>query len=69
MSFCFGFRRPKGGSTLRYLNARVRQSRPSAKVFTCGENACTAHSRRSPEEPLGDSSATVSSIQNINFVN
>ena len=24
-------------------NARGRQSRPSAKVFTCGENTCTAH--------------------------
>ena len=23
MSFCFGFRRPKGGSTLWYLNAQV----------------------------------------------
>ena len=30
MSFRFGFRRPKGGSTLRHFNARGRQSRPCA---------------------------------------
>ena len=30
MSFRFGFRRPEGGFTLRYLNARGRQSRPCA---------------------------------------
>ena len=44
-----------------------RQSRPCAKVFTCGENACTAHSRRGPEGPFGGSFAAVPSIQNIDF--
>ena len=29
MSFCYGFRRPKGGSTLRDFNVRSRQSRPT----------------------------------------
>lgn len=46
VAFCFGFRRLKGGSTLRHLNARGRQSRPSDKVFPCGENACTAGEHR-----------------------
>ena len=44
-----------------------RQSRPCAKVFTCGENACAAHLRRGPEGPFGGSSAAVPSIQNIDF--
>ena len=35
------------------LKCSGRRSRPCAKVFTCGENACTAHSRRGPEGPLG----------------
>ena len=65
--FLFGFQPPKAASTLRYLNARGRQSRPCAKVFPCGENACAAHSRRGPEGPFGGSSAIVSSIQNIDF--
>ena len=68
MSFCFGFRRPKGGSTLRYLNARGRQSRPSAKVFTCGENACTAHSRRRPEGRVGAVLSACREFENIQIV-
>ena len=67
MSFCFGLRPPKAVSALRDFNARGRQSRPCAKVFPCGENACAAHSRRGPEGPFGGSSAIVSSIQNIDF--
>ena len=31
------------------FNARGRQSRPCAKVFACGENACKAQKRRRPE--------------------
>ena len=45
--FCFGFRRLQGGSTLRYPNARGRQSRPCAKVLAYGQNACTPQKRRS----------------------
>ncbi len=44
-----------------------RQNRPCAKGFPCGENACAAHSRCGPEGPFGGSSATVPSIQNIDY--
>ena len=46
---------PKGRLHPSGFECSGRQSRPSAKVFTCGENACTAHSRRGPEGPLGGS--------------
>lgn len=38
-----------------------------AKVFVPGENACTAQKRRRSKGRLGDSSATVLSIPNIDF--
>ena len=56
---------PKGRLHSSVFQCSGRQSRPCAKVFTCGENACTAHSRRRPEGPLEP--ATLSSIQNIDF--
>ena len=43
------------------------QSHPCAKVFACGENACTAQKRCRPGGRWGDSPATVLSIQNIDF--
>ena len=62
MSFCFGLRPPKAVSALRDFNARGRQSRPCAKVFTCGENACTAHSRPPARRPGGCSSVRLQRI-------
>ena len=38
-----------------------------AKIFACGENACTAQKRRRPEGRLGGFPTTVLSIQNIDF--
>lgn len=65
MSFCFGFRRPKGGSILRNLNAQGYKASP-AQFPACGREF-THHSARGPEGPSGDSPATVPSIQNIDF--
>src|SRR5699024_8904924 len=56
-----------GGLHPSIFECSGRQSRPSAKVFACGKNACTAHSRRGPEGPSGDSPTTVPLIQNIDF--
>ena len=66
---CLSFWVPAAGGGLHPpgFQCSGRQSRPCAKVFTCGENACAAHSRRGPEGPFGGSSAIVSSIQNIDF--
>ena len=68
MSFCFGLRPPKAVSALRDFNARGRQSRPCAKVFTCGENACTAHSRRRPEGRVGAVLSACREFENIQIV-
>ena len=68
MSFRFGLRPPKAVSTLRDFNARGRQSRPCAKVFTCGENACTAHSRRRPEGRVGAVLSACREFENIQIV-
>ena len=68
MSFRFGFRPPKAVSALRDFNARGRQSRPCAKVFTCGENACTAHSRRRPEGRVGAVLSACREFENIQIV-
>ena len=81
MSFCFGLRPPKAvsalrdfnargrqSSALRDFNARGRQSRPCAKVFTCGENACTAHSRRWPEGRVGAVLSACREFENIQIV-
>ena len=57
----------EGGLHPSVFECSGRRSRPSAKVFAYGKNACTAHSRRGPEGPLGDSPTTVPSIQNIDF--
>ena len=65
VAFCFGFRRPEGGFTLRYFNAQGGKAAP-AQFPACGREF-TRHSARGPEGPLGDSPATVLSIQNINF--
>ena len=54
--FPFGFRRLKGGSTLRHFNAWGRQSRPCAEVLPCSENARTAQRHRRPEGRLSGSS-------------
>ena len=46
------------------------QSRPCAEVFTCGENARTAHPRRRPEGRLGGALPRVriiARISNIHF--
>ena len=58
---CLLFWVPAAGGGLHpsILECSGRQSRPSAKVFACGKNACTAHSRRGPEGPPGDSPTTV----------
>ena len=63
--FLFWVPPPKGRLHSSGFQCSGRQSRPCAKVFTCGENACTAHSCRRPEGPLEP--ATLSSIQNIDF--
>ena len=68
MSFRFGLRPPKAVSTLRDFNARGRQSRPCAKVFTCGENVCTAHSRRRPEGRVGAVLSACREFENIQIV-
>ena len=56
-----------GGLRLSGLKCSGRQSRPSAKVFTCGENACTAHSCRRPEGRLGGIFASSPKTENIDF--
>ena len=43
LSFCFGFRRPAGGSTLRNFTCSGQVNCPCAKVLPCGQNACAAH--------------------------
>ena len=47
----FGFPRPLTAGTLRYFNARGRQSRPSAKGFCLRQNARTAQRRHRPFRP------------------
>ena len=58
---CLLFWVPAAGGGLHpsILECSGRQSRPSAKVFACGKNACTAHSRRGPEGLPGTSSLAV----------
>ena len=65
VAFCFGFRRPEGGFTLRYFNAQGGKAAP-AQFPACGREF-TRHSARGPEGPLGDSPATVLLIPNIDF--
>ena len=38
-----------------------------AKIFACGENACTAQKRRRPEGRLGGISANKAQVENIDF--
>ena len=45
-----------------------RRNRPSAKVFTCGENACAAHSRRRPEGRVGAVLSACREFENIQIV-
>ena len=46
--FLFGFRPPEAASSLRYFKCSGQMNCPCAKVFTYGENACTAQTRRRP---------------------
>ena len=55
VAFCFGFRRPEGGFTLRYFNAQGGKAAP-AQFPACGREF-TRHSARGPEGPLGGISA------------
>ena len=45
---------PEGRLHSSIFQCSGRQSRPCAKVFTCGENACTTHPRRRPEGRWSD---------------
>ena len=63
MSFHFGFRPPEAASTPLVFECSGRRSRPSAKVFASGKNACTAHSRRGPEGPPGTSRLAVLNLK------
>ena len=52
LSFCFGFRRPPGGSTLRNCTCSGQVNCPCAKVLPYGQNACAAQTRRRPGGPV-----------------
>ena len=58
----------KGGLHPSGFQCSGRQSRPCAKVFTCGENACTAHSRRRPEGRVGAVLSACREFENIQIV-
>ena len=58
-SFLFGFRGESKCSAEMY-------SAP-AKVFTCGENACAAQTRRGPEGPLDGIPVNRPKAENIDF--
>ena len=66
---CLLFRVPPPGGRLRPSGFQCsgRQSRLSAKIFACGENACAAQKRRGPEGPLGCPSVNESKAGNIDF--
>ena len=52
MSFCFEFRRPEGGFTLRYFNAQGGEAAPAQ--FPATGREFTRHLARGPEVPLCD---------------
>ena len=54
MSFCFEFRRPEGGFTLRYFNAQGGEAAPAQ--FPATGREFTRHPARGPEGPLCDTS-------------
>ena len=56
VSFFLGSGRRRRSPSFEDQNARGRQSRPCAKIFACGENACTAQTRRPVRRPVGESS-------------
>ena len=58
---------PRGRLHPPKLKCSGRQSRLSAKIFACGENACAAQKRRGPEGPLGCPSVNESKAGNIDF--
>ena len=66
MSFFFGFRRPKGGSTLRYFKCSAEVNSACAEVLPAA-NARTAQMRRRPEGRFDSSPAAASTIENIDF--
>ena len=51
----FGVSAAVAASTLRYFNCSGQINCPSAKVFACAENACTAQKRRPALGRLGSS--------------
>ena len=67
MSFPFGFRRPKGGSTLRDRNAQGGKAAPPPR-FCLRQNARTAQTRRRPEGRVGAVLSACREFENIQIV-